>query len=60
MAMTLIYTSLGEKDLSLGWLEKAYEERSGWFQFAKVDPRLDPLRSEPRFQDILRRMNFPD
>jgi len=60
LAMTLIYTSLGQKDLALGWLENAYEERSGWFQFAKADPRLDPLRSDPRFQDILRRMHFPD
>ena len=58
--MTLIYTSLGEKDKALEWMERAYEEHSGQIIYAKVDPRLDPLRSDPRFQGILRRMNFPE
>ncbi len=59
-AMALIYTGLGEKDLAFEWLEKAYEERSFWLSFLKVAPSLDPLRSDPRFQDLLRRMNFPE
>jgi TolB-like protein/Tfp pilus assembly protein PilF len=54
-----IYVGLGDKDQAFEWLQKAYEERSIFLIFLKVDPRLDPLRSDPRFQDLLRRMSFP-
>ncbi len=57
--ISLGYMGLGEKEEALRWLEKAYEERSAWMLFIKVDPTLDPLRSEPRFQAIVRKMNFP-
>jgi hypothetical protein len=40
-------------------LEKAYEERSWWMPYLSVDAAFDPLRSDPRFQDLLRRVNFP-
>jgi serine/threonine-protein kinase len=53
-----IYTGLGKRDQAFAWLEKAYEERAGWMVYLKVDPRLDSLRSDPRFQALLRRMNF--
>jgi tetratricopeptide (TPR) repeat protein len=55
-----IYMGLGEKEEALHWMEKAYEERSAWMCFIKMDPMLDPLRKEPRFQELLRRMNFPN
>ncbi len=42
------------------WLERAYEERDPMLLNAKHDPRLDPLRSDPRFQDLLRRIGFPE
>ena len=52
-----IYAALGEKEQTLEWLERAYEDRSGWLAlWLKVDPRFDRLRSEPRFQNILRRV----
>ena len=57
--IALIHAALGEKDQAFEWLEKAYEQRDSSLIFLKVDPRLDPLRSDPRFQDLLRRMNFP-
>ena len=57
--IAVVYLGLGEKDQALAWLARAYEERSGWLGWLKVDPRLDPLRSDPRFQDLLRRMKFP-
>jgi len=54
-----IYIGLGDNDEAIDWLEKAYEERSAYMALLKVYKRFDPLRSEPRFQDLLRRMNFP-
>jgi len=56
----LIHTGLGENDEALEWLERAYQDRNGWMVSLQVEPRLDPLRSDPRFQDLLRRMNFPE
>ena len=54
----LIHVGLGEHDEALEWLEKAYEERNSWMPFIGGEPRLDPLRPDPRFQDLLRRMNL--
>jgi TolB-like protein/Tfp pilus assembly protein PilF len=52
----VIYVGLGEKDKAFEWLERAYEERA--MPTIKVNPIYDPLRSDPRFQDLLRRMNL--
>jgi hypothetical protein len=57
--VALVCAGLGDKDQAIEWLEKAYQEHSVGVMFLKVDPTLDPLRSDPRFQDLLRRMNFP-
>jgi hypothetical protein len=55
-----IYAALGDKDKAFAWLEKAYEDRSmaSGFGTIKTNPAYDPLRSDPRFQDLLRRMNL--
>ena len=53
------YLGLGEKDRALTYLEQAYEEQDPALFYLKVSPLLDPLRSEPRFQVLLRRVNFP-
>jgi hypothetical protein len=54
-----LYTArLGETDEALKLLQKAYEEHSGWLTFVKVDPELDNLRSDPRFTELLRRINL--
>jgi TolB-like protein/Tfp pilus assembly protein PilF len=55
----VIHTGLGENDEAFEWLERAYQDRNAWMVFLQVVPWLDPLRSDPRFQDLLRRMNFP-
>jgi tetratricopeptide (TPR) repeat protein len=54
-----IHATLGETDEALRLLEIAYEQRAGWMVLLKVDPCFDPLRSDARFQDLMRRMNFP-
>lgn len=54
----LVYTGLGEKSNALQWLDKAFQEHSAWMLHLKVDPRLDPLRADPRFQGLLRRVGL--
>ena len=55
----IIYVGLGEIDQSLEWLQRAYQERSQFMIYLDTDPRLDSLRTDERFQNLLRRMNFP-
>lgn len=52
------YLELGDKEKAFEWLNKAYEERSTELYDIAVDPFYDPLRSDPRFQELLRRMNL--
>ena len=54
-----IYAALGMKEEALHWLETAYRQRAEWMVLLKVDPCLDDLRPDPRFEDLMRRMNFP-
>jgi len=55
-----IYAGLGDKEKAFDFLEKAYTERSPDVPyFLKADLRLDPLRSDPRFQNLMHRLNFP-
>jgi len=58
--MAWVYASLGETVQALAWLEKAYRERSSWMtRLRLMGPVLGDLPSDPRFQDLLRRVNFP-
>jgi tetratricopeptide (TPR) repeat protein len=50
----VIYIALGDVDEGIRWLERAYAERSPWIGYMRVDPRLDPLRSDSRFDALLR------
>ena len=54
------YAALGEADDALGWLTKAYEERSASMVQLNTNPALDPLRDDARFRDLARRMKFPN
>ncbi|HET9409892.1 MAG TPA: protein kinase [Candidatus Sulfotelmatobacter sp.] len=54
-----IQVGLGEADRAIDYLEKAYAERSHWIIYLHIDPGLDALRPDPRFQDILRRIGLP-
>ena len=54
-----IHIGLGENDLALDCLEQSYEEHSHWLIYLHIDPTMDDLRSEPRFQDLLKRVGLP-
>lgn len=55
-----VYACLNEKDEAFHWLNKAYDRRSPWLAYAAGFFWLDNLRSDPRYDALLRRMNFPD
>jgi TolB-like protein/Tfp pilus assembly protein PilF len=55
----IVYAGLGEADQAFVWLNKAYEERSQFLVDLKFIPILDPLRSDPRFVDLVRRVGLP-
>ena len=55
-----IHTGLGEHDQALDWLERGYQERDGLMVWLNIVFAWDALRSDPRFQALLGRMNFPE
>lgn len=55
----LVYTGLGQKDQAFQWLEKAYEERSRYIPLLKTGSIWEPLRSDARFADLIRRIGLP-
>ncbi len=57
--IAVIFAGLGEKDRAFEWLDKAYEDRSTMLVYFRMDPRIWGLRPDPRFESLLRRMNFP-
>ena len=58
--LAAIYAGLGEKDQAFAWLDRAYADRSGFLAFYfTTDTRLDNLRSDPRFAELLRRVGLP-
>ena len=58
-AVAEVYTRLGEKDEAFRWLERAYGERNPAMVFLNVEPFWDPLRPDPRFKDLVRRVGLP-
>jgi serine/threonine protein kinase/Tfp pilus assembly protein PilF len=55
----VIHVALGENEQGLAWLEVAYTHRDPYLVHLKKDAAFDPVRSDPRFQDLLRRVGFP-
>jgi tetratricopeptide (TPR) repeat protein len=54
----IIYTGLGDKDRAFEWLEKGYEQRTQYVYRVKREPMFDSLRSDPRYSELLRKMNL--
>jgi eukaryotic-like serine/threonine-protein kinase len=56
--IAIIYTGLGEKEKAFEWLEKAFNERDDFLAYLNADPRFDPLRTDLRFDNLLRRIGL--
>jgi eukaryotic-like serine/threonine-protein kinase len=56
----IVYTGLGDKDRAFEWLDKAFDERSSELPWIKGEPRMDPLRSDARYKELLVRMGLPE
>lgn len=54
--VALIHAGLGERQQALSWLERALDDRAHWLVWLKLDPRFDPLRADPGFSELLRRI----
>jgi TolB-like protein/DNA-binding winged helix-turn-helix (wHTH) protein/Flp pilus assembly protein TadD len=57
--MAVIYCGLREPEQAFAWLEKAYQDREGSLVYLKVEPWLDPIRADPRFAQLVRRVGLP-
>ncbi len=58
--MAQVYLGLGNRDQAMANLEKAYEERSTLITFLPMDPEMDPLRADPRFKDLLKKVGLSE
>jgi TolB-like protein/DNA-binding winged helix-turn-helix (wHTH) protein/Tfp pilus assembly protein PilF len=56
--MATVFAGIGDPDSAFHWLEKAYAQRESQMAFLNITRRMDPLRSDPRFADLLRRMGL--
>jgi tetratricopeptide (TPR) repeat protein len=56
--IALMYIGLNEREQALIWLDRAYQQHSSMMAWLKVDPRFDSIRSEPRFQELMRRVGL--
>lgn len=54
-----IYAALNRKEDTFHWLQRAYDDHAVWMGYLAVDPLFDPYRSDPRFSDLLHRLNLP-
>ncbi|HEY0461379.1 MAG TPA: protein kinase [Pyrinomonadaceae bacterium] len=53
-----VYAQMGDKNKAFEYLEKTYQRREFWIIYLRVDPRLDPLRDDPRFEELVRRVEL--
>jgi Flp pilus assembly protein TadD len=57
--IAMVYNGLGEREETLEWLERGFEQREPRMVFLRGEPKWDNLRDDPRFQDLLRRIGLP-
>ena len=56
--IAMIYDGLDERDEAIAWVERGYEQRDPRMALLKAEPKWNNLRSDPRFQDLLRSVGF--
>jgi hypothetical protein len=56
--LAVVHLALGKKEAALRWLQKAYDEHDWALVVLAVEPRLDPLRSDQRFQELVRKVGL--
>ena len=54
-----LYADIGDKDHAFEWLNICYQEHCGWLSFLPTDPIVSPLRSDPRYAELVRKIGFP-
>jgi hypothetical protein len=57
--IALVYAGLGQNDAAFARLNEAFDERSHWLVWLRLDPRWNKLRRDPRFAELVSRMRFP-
>jgi hypothetical protein len=58
--LAILYVHAGHAEQALEWLDRAFEARDPFMPYIGVVPGLDDLHDEPHYQNLLRRMNFPE
>ena len=58
MWVAVIYLALGDKDQAFDWIQNAFDDRSAWLVYLKVDPLFDGIRQDARFTDLMRRISL--
>jgi tetratricopeptide (TPR) repeat protein len=56
--IALVYAGLGQKNEAFAWLQKAFDHHDRGLLFLKIEPPLEPLRSDPRFNELVRRVGL--
>src|SRR3954469_19493391 len=58
VAQTQLYVALGQRDRAFEWMDKGFQDRRGWLAYLKIEPMLDGIRDDARFQRMLERMRL--
>ncbi|MGA7293249.1 MAG: protein kinase [Terriglobales bacterium] len=58
-SIAMVYAGLADKEQTVSWLNRGYEEKNDDMIYMKIEPALDPFRSDPRIQDLIRHVGFP-
>jgi len=58
--IAVVFHALGDREQTLNWLERAFAEHDSWLIFLKADPKWNSLRSDPKFQELVRRVGLPE